>query len=223
KVLDGDTVELRSGKRVRLLGINAPETAKRGKSGEAGGEAARETLRDWIEGRWVTLEVGPEPEDRYGRMLAFVHDDEGRLINAELLRAGLAHSYFFLPRIVHEQALLAAETEARAARRGIWSRAEGRVFSPAALTDAQNRFRQVRGRVSHERADAEFRFVFLDRTLGLRVARTLDFVPRGLTGRTLLARGKIRRIKGALWMDIRHPSQLVLDPPPVQDKGRPSP
>ncbi|MGB0723635.1 MAG: thermonuclease family protein [Gammaproteobacteria bacterium] len=226
EVFDGDTIALESGRLVRLVGINAPETAKQGKPGEPGGEAATRALRDWIEGRWITVEPGPEREDRYGRMLAFIHDDRGRLVNAELLREGLAHSYFFLPRIIHERALLEAEAEARAAGRGIWSGPAGQLQTPQSLRDAANSFRQVRGRVSHERRQNGVRFVFLDRVLGLRIADNLDSIPGSLIGRTVVARGKVRSRKKALWMDIRHPSQLLLEPADsqplraVQDKGR---
>jgi micrococcal nuclease len=113
RVLDGDTVLLASGERVRYLGINAPETGER--------YAAEATARNaaLVAGRTVTLETDTELRDQYGRLLAFV-SVEGTSVSATLVREGLAHVLLIPPNRKHAESLLALQREAREARRGIW-------------------------------------------------------------------------------------------------------
>lgn len=113
RVLDGDTVRLESGERVRYLGINAPEAGER--------YAAEATARNaaLVLGRTVTLETDTELRDHYGRMLAFVHVG-GTSVSATLVQEGLAHVLLIPPNGMHAEALLALQREAQVARRGIW-------------------------------------------------------------------------------------------------------
>jgi endonuclease YncB( thermonuclease family) len=112
RVFDGDSIVLADGREVRYLGINAPE------AGETFSTAARALNRRLVEGKRVRLVPDREPRDAYGRVLAYVYVD-GTFVNAEILRAGLAHLFLFGP-LREEEALLAREREARSARRGIW-------------------------------------------------------------------------------------------------------
>ena len=113
RVLDGDTVVLASGERVRYLGINAPE------AGEP--FAAEATARNGalVVGRTVTLETDAELRDQYGRLLAFVSVG-GTSVSATLIREGLAHVLVIPPNGKYTEPLLALQREAQAARRGIW-------------------------------------------------------------------------------------------------------
>lgn len=118
-VTDGDTLRLRSGDRVRLLQIDAPEAGEECYAGRATAELARLVPR----GARVGLEVDTELEerDRYGRLLRYVH--VGRTnVNVELVRRGAATPYFYDgERGAYARSLLAALAEARRARRGMWS------------------------------------------------------------------------------------------------------
>lgn len=88
RVIDGDTIELVSGERVRLLCVDTPER------GEAGFVEAREFLRLKIEGRAISLEADSamRDRDRFGRLLRYVWCD-GEMVNAALVRAG--HSVYW--------------------------------------------------------------------------------------------------------------------------------
>jgi len=97
RVVDGDTLLLEGGERVRLLGVDAPELAREGRAGEAGAKEAKEFLRRLAEGRRVRLELDGEPKDKYGRTLAYVFTEEGEMANEELIRAGLAEPIRFFP------------------------------------------------------------------------------------------------------------------------------
>ncbi|MGH7360984.1 MAG: thermonuclease family protein, partial [Candidatus Methylomirabilales bacterium] len=113
RVLDGDTVVLESGERVRYLGINAPEAGQP--------LAAEATARNaaLVRGRTVTLETDTEVRDQYGRLLAFVYVG-GTSVSATLIQEGLAHVLLIPPNGKHAEDLLVLQREAQAARRGIW-------------------------------------------------------------------------------------------------------
>ena len=136
-VIDGDTVVVRTGgreERVRLLGIDAPElhdseklareVARSGRSPDAIqqlGAAARRALADLVADRTVTIERDVEERDRYQRLLAWVWRDDGRLVNEEIVREGWAKTLTIPPNVRHIARLRAAQAEARAARRGLWT------------------------------------------------------------------------------------------------------
>jgi micrococcal nuclease len=113
EVTDGDTIELASGERVRLLGINAPEI------GQPYYEEARTRLRELIEGKTVTLEKDVEDKDRYGRLLRYVYSDD-TFVNLVMIREGYASAYIILPNTKYSIDFEAAEEEAKNAERGLW-------------------------------------------------------------------------------------------------------
>lgn len=121
RVIDGDTLELDDRRRVRLLGVDAPELGRDDRPAEPGAEAARDWLREQLENRTVQLRYGPDRLDHYGRTLAWVSTTDGTLINRRLLAEGHARllTRFGLP-AEHSEALHRAAAEARVRRRGIW-------------------------------------------------------------------------------------------------------
>jgi len=123
QVLDGDTLVLAGGQRVRLLGIDAPEMAREGRPAEFLAHKSKDLLAGLTQGKVVRLEYDQLRYDHYGRLLAYLFLPDHTLINAELLRQGLAHVYFHAPNVRHRDALLAAQTEAMDARRGRWQKA----------------------------------------------------------------------------------------------------
>lgn len=120
-VLDGDTVELADGRRVRLLGIDAPELRFGDDPAEEGAEVSRDWLRERIEGEQVVLRYGTERLDRYGRTLAWIYLADGTLINLQILQEGQARlvTRFGLPDDL-SQDLHQAAAQARAMKLGVW-------------------------------------------------------------------------------------------------------
>lgn len=118
-VVDGDTLDVSHVGRVRLLGIDAPEMGGKFDSPAPFAQEARALLATLVGGRYVSLETDGDPYDKYGRRLAYVFRDDGLLVNAEMLRAGLARISARHP-IRRLSALRAAERAAKVARRGIW-------------------------------------------------------------------------------------------------------
>jgi endonuclease YncB( thermonuclease family) len=118
RVIDGDTAILVDGRRVRYVGINAPE---RGQPYFAESVALNRRL---TEGKLVRLEADEVPEDGYDRLLAYVYVD-GHMVNGRLIEAGLAHVFAIPPNLRHYDRFLELQRQARAARRGIWQSVRG--------------------------------------------------------------------------------------------------
>jgi endonuclease YncB( thermonuclease family) len=113
KVSDGDTIQvLRNGRaeKIRLAGIDCPEKK------QAFGQAAKRFTLNLAAQKVVTVEV--ETKDRYGRSIGEVFLPDGRSLNQELVRAGYAWMY---RKYSSDATLAALESEARAARRGLWA------------------------------------------------------------------------------------------------------
>lgn len=87
RVIDGDTVELEGGERVRFLMVDTPETT--GGATDCYGPEATQFTRSALEGQKVELRYDVQCEDRYGRLLAYVFVD-GREINTLLVERGYA-------------------------------------------------------------------------------------------------------------------------------------
>lgn len=121
RVVDGDTLLLVGGERVRLIGIDTPESVKPDTPPEPFGHAASRFTKQLAEGRDVRLEFDRHREDQFGRTLAFVYVGD-LLLNEEIIRQGFSRAETrFNFRSDFQRRFVAAEKEARAARRGIWS------------------------------------------------------------------------------------------------------
>jgi endonuclease YncB( thermonuclease family) len=123
---DGDTIEVLLGdrvERVRYIGIDAPEIPHEDVGGERGGQAAARLNRALVGGRRVRLEFDYEERDRYGRLLAYLWLGD-TMINLELVRRGYARALTIPPNLRHERWFVTAESEARAAGRGLWGSAD---------------------------------------------------------------------------------------------------
>ena len=114
RVIDGDTVELANGERVRLIGIDTPERDR------PYFQEAKEKLTELIEGKEVVLEKDISEQDRYGRLLRYVWLGSV-LINLEMVKQGYANSYTYPPDVKYQEEILQAEREARQKGIGLWS------------------------------------------------------------------------------------------------------
>ncbi len=113
KVLDGDTIETNFGAQIRYIGINSPEM------GEPFFGEALELNESLVLDKNVGLEFDIKNLDRYGRTLAYVFVGE-ELINLEMARNGLAVVQTIQPNVKYQDAIVAAQREARDKCLGIW-------------------------------------------------------------------------------------------------------
>ena len=133
RVVDGDTLVLESGERVRLIGIDTPEMhtnsklyrqAQRSKTDiqtiMALGRRAYEFTRNLVEGKHVRLEFDIEKYDKYGRLLCYVYLKEGTFVNAKIIQEGYASLLTIPPNVRYVDLFQALYQEAREDNRGLW-------------------------------------------------------------------------------------------------------
>jgi len=118
QVIDGDTITIGGGYRVRYIGVDTPEIHP---NREAFGLEAWQANQKLVEGKEVRLERDVSETDKYGRLLRYIWVDEV-LVNAELVRQGLARAKAYPPDTKYQDYLKQMEAEAREAGRGMWSK-----------------------------------------------------------------------------------------------------
>jgi micrococcal nuclease len=121
RVVDGDTIVLRGGERVRYIGMDTPESVKPGTPVQCFAKAASHENARLVAGRRVRLRYDAERQDRYGRTLAYVYRaSDGLFVNAELVRRGYARQLTIPPNVAHEALFRRLVDQAREHRRGLW-------------------------------------------------------------------------------------------------------
>ena len=120
RVIDGDTVELKNGERLRYNDIDTPETVHPSKPIECYGAEASKKNKELVEGETILVELGDPEKDRYGRLLGYVYIDD-LFVNAELVRGGYAevNSYGNPGSKIVE--LINIERDAKLKSTGLWS------------------------------------------------------------------------------------------------------
>lgn len=123
-VTDGDTIRIGE-ERVRLIGVDTPETRKPGTAVQCFGRQATAFTTRFVLGRRVRLELDVEQRDRYGRLLAYVRrSDDGAFLNAALVERGYAQVLTVPPNVGHAGRFLTLQRRARERRSGLWSACE---------------------------------------------------------------------------------------------------
>ncbi|MEN2996645.1 MAG: thermonuclease family protein [Acetomicrobium sp.] len=121
RVIDGDTIQLYDGRRVRLIGVDTPETVHPQKGVEPYGKEASNFTRSMLEGREVYLEYDVQLADKYSRTLAYVWLEDDTFFNELLLLEGYAQVATFPPNVKYVERFLEAQKKAREAGKGLWS------------------------------------------------------------------------------------------------------
>lgn len=133
RVIDGDTIQLETRERVRLIGIDTPEmhdsdkllrdshrTGQDARTIKAMGKKAYEFTKLLLEGKRVSLEFDVEKRDKYNRLLAYVYLKDGMFANAEIVKQGYASLMTFPPNVKYADLFLKLYREAREQERGLW-------------------------------------------------------------------------------------------------------
>jgi micrococcal nuclease len=129
EVIDGDTIVLSDSRKVRYLGINAPE------HGQPYAREATGLNRRLVSGLPVRLEFDQLREDRYGRLLAYVYMTkcevrgsmcgQEEMVNEQLVAEGWAHIFSMPPNTRYAERFLQVQERAKAAKKGIWKTVRG--------------------------------------------------------------------------------------------------
>ncbi|WP_454875709.1 thermonuclease family protein [Pseudomonas farris] len=224
RVVDGDTLRLRDGRSVRMIGLNTPELGRQGRSDEPFAVAARKRLEALVaasDGQ-VGLLPGKESKDHYGRTLAHVYGVDGANLEAQMLAEGLGFQVAVAPNVDLVACQQAAERSARRAGLGLWRQ------SPVLKAEqiSASGFAMLSGRVSKVQRNRGGVWIELQDSVVLRVAPNMldqfDVASlEKLKGRQIEARGWVvdRSRRGGLkpgqarWLlPLTDPSMLQAAP-----------
>jgi len=134
RVVDGDTLKIETGEKVRLIGIDSPEMhqslkldrdAERSSTDKSSiqklGTEAYKFTKKLVEGKRVSLEFDVQKYDKYDRILAYVYlKDDGTFVNAEIVKQGYASLLTIPPNIKYADTFRKLYQEARENKRGLW-------------------------------------------------------------------------------------------------------
>lgn len=126
KVVDGDTVDIVKDDivtRVRLIGVNTPETVDPRKEVECFGKEASAYTKKEIDGADVSIETDSTQStyDRYGRMLAYIYDENGEMLNRKLIANGYAYEYTYDTPYKYQKEFKSLQEFAKNEKRGLWA------------------------------------------------------------------------------------------------------
>jgi endonuclease YncB( thermonuclease family) len=200
-VTDGDTLRLSDDRRVRIIGINAPELAHDGRPAEPLAEQATSALQKLVHesDNRVSLRLGEETHDHYGRLLAYVFLVNGESIEAQILSAGFATRVVIPPNVWGQACFANAEDEARKAGRGVWALPAYRT--PIDARDLPTDFSGyilLQGRVAHVGGSRHAQWIDLDGGVALKIDYDLlpyfqGFDLEKIRGHRVEARGWLTR------------------------------
>lgn len=160
RVVDGDTLDASDVGRIRLIGVDTPETVDPRRPVQHFGKEASAFLKRLIEGKRVRLEYDQQRKDAYNRTLAYVYLPDGTFVNAEIVRQGYGFAYTQFP-FKYLDEFRRLEREAREAGRGLWrqgtvEQAQGRVGAVVAEESAKLTVYVTRTGEKYHRAGCRF-------------------------------------------------------------------
>lgn len=136
RVLDGDTIEIDGGVKVRYIGIDTPETVDPRKAVQCYGKEASNKNKELVDGKKVRLEKDVSETDKYGRLLRYVYLDSV-FVNQYLVAEGFAKASSYPPDVKYQEIFRAAEKSARESSKGLWGSC-GSSNVQGAVTDTNN-------------------------------------------------------------------------------------
>lgn len=126
RVVDGDTLVVNINgvdEKVRLIGINTPETVDPRKTVECFGKEASARMKELADGEVVRLESDDSQgtRDVYGRLLDYVYLEDGQMLNRKMVAEGYAYEYTYMTPYKYQQDFRDVQNIARISARGLWS------------------------------------------------------------------------------------------------------
>lgn len=126
RVVDGDTLAIDYNgvdEKVRLIGINTPETVDQRKTVECFGKEASTRMKELALDSIIRLERDPtqDARDIYGRILAYVYLEDGQMLNRKMIAEGYAYEYTYMTPYIYQKEFKSLQALAKTSGRGLWS------------------------------------------------------------------------------------------------------
>lgn len=130
RVVDGDTIVIESGEKVRMILINSPESVHRDKEKNTPfGKKASEYTEEKLLDQTIYMEKDVSDTDRYGRLLRYIYLEDGTFYNEMMVKDGYAQLSTFPPDVKHQEIIQAAEKHARENNLGLWEEVTEEVLT----------------------------------------------------------------------------------------------
>ncbi|WP_159084121.1 thermonuclease family protein [Saccharobesus litoralis] len=219
QVIDGDTIRLQDGNKIRLIGIDAPEIDyKSTKNSEPFAHQAKQQLEQLIgPSKTVKLVYDKDIIDVYNRMLAHIHNEKGQNLQAAMLDKGLAKQIVIGKNDKFWRCYREHETAARNAQRGIWT---DKFWQPKVVADHtlnSKRYHEYIGQISNVWTDEDnTTWIVLNRALYIGVKQNqrnihrLYELNRSWVGGKAIVKGKPYHHKGRWRINLTHPYQIMM-------------
>jgi len=214
-VYDGDTIKLKNGKNVRLIGINTPEMNYKTGVPEPYAKKARDFLRKKLKNQKIGLLFGPEKKDRYGRLLAHVFLQGEINLQQALLSKGFAINIAIPPNLSQQDCYLKSENRAKANKIGLWKNHFENIIDSKKIKKGQTGFKFVKGNVTEIIQRKKAYWLKLSNKLSLRInQKNLKYFTNltidKLKGKNIIARGWINYYQERFNMNIKHPDAIEI-------------
>lgn len=216
-VYDGDTLLLNDKRKVRLIGINAPEVAHHKKKGQPYGREATEKLRQLLKAAKykVRLEIGEQEKDRYKRTLAHVFLPDGTDLSLWMLQNGLATLMTFPPNTRYITVYRKAERLAQKKKLNIWQQIRYQVLKPRQLKRAYRGYVRLKSNIKHIKITKKTIFLELDKKIFIKISKHsihyfTHYDPQKLLHHDVIVSGFLQKSGGKRIIRVHHPMQLEL-------------
>lgn len=222
KVVDGDTLWLVDGRKLRLIGINTPELGFKDRSPEPLAKFSHEALQAILaDKRKIYLELGEQKTDKYGRVLAYVYIDKKTSVHALLLEEGLAFPITIPPNTKYTDCFQQLAGKARQSGLGVWGHDYFMPLHVSLLKDKRSSgYRRIIGKVNQVSHGRSGWWIELEGVVSLRLEdKNLPYFmpgqPENLLGRSIEVSGWLvwreKNDKYPPWvMSLQHPHALVI-------------
>lgn len=218
-VYDGDTIKLKDGRKLRLIGINTSERGRDGETDQPFYQSAKSRLQQIINQNRALIKIipGKQKQDRHKRLLAHIFSVEGTNITATLLSEGLGFSVIIPPNLQFLNCYQRAEKAAEKLKRGIWAHRFSKPVEANLLTTNKSNlgFKRVIGKVQRINQSSSAYWLTIEDSFVLRIMKKdlrhfQDYHPETLLNKKVIAKGWISRKKNNLRMSIQHPLSLII-------------
>lgn len=222
-VIDGDTVELSNGERLRYIGIDTPEVHEKYGSNwlynpRPYGQEAMNFNKKLVEGKNIRLEFDVQKKDKYNRLLAYVYVED-KMVNLEMLKKGYSMIYTFPPNVKYVEEFLSAQRSARENKYGLWGDLEGDVISASEAKENIGLIKMVEAKVINTFLSEKVLIVNCRDKFKVAIFKNnLRYFPKVISRspdtyfkhKTIRVYGVIKEYKGSPEIILNHPSQLEI-------------
>jgi endonuclease YncB( thermonuclease family) len=216
-IYDGDTLLLSDGRKIRLIGINAPEVAHHKKKGQPYGREATEKLRELLKksNNKVRLKRGKQARDRYKRELAHVFLADGTDVSKWMLQNGWATLMVFPPNTRYINNYRKAERSAQLKKRHIWRQKTHRIQKARQLKRGYYGYVRLKSVINGIKITKNNIILELDKKIFIKLSKhNLNYFnsydPKKLLHREVIVSGLLQKYRGKRIIRVRHPVQLAL-------------